>query len=351
MLHRNRKTRWHRSWAGVLALGVSVAVIAGCGSSSGTNTASGAKSADSSAKGFKVALVLPGSPSDHAYDQDGVATANAIKSKLGIPVTVVPSVSVPNAPNVYTQLANQGYKLVIGWGGQFSDAASAAATQSPNTQFLAVQGENSNGSNLSSVDEYTEQWRFIGGYIAGRLTKSNVVGYIAGQCFPSTAADLSGARQGVLYANPHAKFLSTYTGDFEDPTKAQQAATAMIGQGADVLFEELNNGIFGLVKAAQNSGGRAKLILLWSDNHSLAPSVIASDVLNSQASIVVPLVKKAQMGQLGGKHYQVSLPKDWGPAITKTALLPQSIYTAALNVQKKIADGTIKVQHNPTCSK
>lgn len=355
MLHRSKTAR-RRSWTGVLALVISAALIAGCGSSSSTSSSAGSSgssgsSGGGSAKGFKVAILLPGSISDRTYNADGQTTANAIKSQLGIPVTVVQSVAVPNAPNVYSQLASQGYNLVIGWGGQFADATSSPAAQFPKTQFLVVNGENSNGSNVSSMDEDIEQWQFIGGYVGGLLTKSNVVGWVGGQCFPATAAQLNGTRQGVLYADPHAKFVSTFTGDFEDPTKAQQAAQAMIGQGADVLLDNLNNGTFGLIKAAQSASNKAKLILEWSDNSALAPSAIASDVLKSQASLVVPLVKKAQNGGLGGKHYQYPLPKNWGPAVVKTALLPASIYQKALNVEQKVASGQIKVQRITSCPK
>jgi basic membrane protein A and related proteins len=339
-----------RAWAVALAVGASAAIAAGCGSSGSSSTGGGASSGGGGNKSFKVAMLLPGSVSDQTYNADGQRTANAIKQQLGINVTVSQSVQVPNQANVYSQFASQGYNLVIGWGGQFTDGAVSAAPQFPKTQFLVVNGTSANGSNLNSMDEDIEQWQFIGGYVAGRLSKSKTVGWVGGQCFPATAAQLNGTKQGVLFADKGAKFLSTFTGDFEDPTKAQQAAQGMIGQGADVLTDNLNNGTFGLIKAAQSSGN-VKLILEWQDNHALAPQAIASDVLKSQASIVVPLVKKAENGGLGGKHYQVALPKNWGPAVAKTPLLPQSIYQDALKVQKQVADGTIKVQRITSCPK
>ena len=55
-------------------------------------------------------------------------------------------------------------------------------------------------------------------------------------------------------ANPSAKFLSSFTGDFEDPTKAQQAAQAMFDQAADGLVGNLNNGYFGMFRAADDAG-------------------------------------------------------------------------------------------------
>jgi basic membrane protein A len=349
-----------RVLTGALVLGASVALIAGCGSSGSSSKSTGggaapastgsSSSAGTSASSFKVAILLPGSVSDQTYNADGKRTADAIKSQLHVPVALVQGVQVPNQTNVYSQFASQGYNLVIGWGGQFTDGAVAAAPQFPKTQFLVVNGDAKNGSNLNSMDENIEEWQFVGGYVAGLLSKSHTVGWVGGQCFPATAAQLNGTKQGVLYADHSAKFLSTFTGDFEDPTKAQQAAQGMIGQGADVLTDNLNNGTFGVIKAAQSSGN-TKLVLEWQDNHDLAPKSIASDVLKSQASIVVPLVKQAQAGSLGGKHFQVALPASWGPTVAKTPLLPESIYKKALQVQKKVADGQIKVQRVTSCPK
>lgn len=183
MLRRSR-TGWHPLWASVLALSLSAALIAGCGSSGSSNSSGSSSSSSSNSsssggtKSFKVALLLPGSISDQTYNADGQRTANAIKSQLGIPVTVVQGVSVPNQANVYSQFAAQGYNLVIGWGGQFTTGAIATAPKFSKTQFLVVNSTASNGSNLNSMDEDIEQWQFVGGYVAGLLSKSKTVGWV-----------------------------------------------------------------------------------------------------------------------------------------------------------------------------
>jgi basic membrane protein A len=340
--------------ATLLALTVFAVVVAGCGSDdkksdSGTSTSGGDTAAkDTGGKKLKIAILLPGNVSDEGYNADGQRTADLLKSELGAEVTTTQGVQLPNQTDVYSQFARQGFDLVMGWGGQFTDGAVAASKQFPDTQFLVVNSTAENGTNLNSMDENVEQWQFMGGYISGRLTKSGTVGWIGGQCFPATAAQLYGTEQGAKHAKKDVKFESTFTGDFEDPTKAQQAAQAQIDNGVDWIAGNLNNGYFGLYKAAE--GKDVKIITEWADNHTQSPT-IGTTVVKKQGTFVLDLVKKVQDGSIGGKHYQVPLPEDYEPVIAKTDAIPEDVYNDALEVQKQVASGEIKVERNESCPK
>jgi basic membrane protein A len=296
---------------------------------------------------FQVAIILPGSIQDQGYNADGQRAADLMTSELGAEVTVTENVQIPNQTDVYRQFASQGYDLVIGWGGQFTDGAVAAAEEFPDVDFLVVNSGASNGSNLASMDTAIEQWQFLAGFLLGRLSESGTVGWVGGLCFPATAANLHGTEQGAAYANPDVEFLSTFTGDFEDPTSAQQAAEAMIEQGADALTQNLNNGIFGMIDAAE--GGGVPFVSEWVDNSDLAPDVIASSVLKSQARFVTDIARTVQDGTFAGEFIKYDLPADWGPVVSDTDLLPDEVYQEALAVQEQISAGEIPVEHDETC--
>src|SRR5205823_1095447 len=131
--------------------------------------------------------------------------------------------------------ASQQYNLIVAWGGQFTNPMQTVAGEFPKVKFMIVNGTVGNGTNLTSVDFYQNEWAFLQGYVMGRLSKSGTVGFIGGQCFPSTAEDTNGVEAGAKYANKNIKFLFTWTGSFTDSTAAQQATRALIGRGADVL--------------------------------------------------------------------------------------------------------------------
>jgi basic membrane protein A len=306
---------------------------------------SGAVAAD--AKPLKVAVLLPGSTSDNGYNADGGNAAAALREGLKAEVQVSENVPVASQSDLYRQYAASGYDLVIGWGGQFTDGAVQVADEFPDVKFLVVNSGVENGKNLASLDTNIADWHFIGGFVTAKLSKSGTIAWIGGMCFPPTAANLHGVEQGAKYANPDIKILSTFTGDFEDPTKAQQTAQGMIDTGADAITGNVNNAWFGIFKAA--SSKKIPLVTEWSDNHKLAPNVVASSIQKSQAKFVTEVAKTVADGKFEGKHHQFGLPDDWGPVMTKTDLLPQEIYDAALEVQKKIVAGEIKPVHDTAC--
>jgi basic membrane protein A len=300
---------------------------------------------------LKIGVLLPGPTTDNGYDADGGRTAEALKTQLSADVQVTENVPVANQADLYRQYAAKGYDVIIGWGGQFTDGAIQVGQEFPNAKFIVVNSGAENGKNVASIDEDVEQWEFLGGFVTAKLSKTGVIGWVGGQCFPATAANLHGVEQGAKYASAATKVLSTFTGDFEDPTKAQQATQAMIDSGkAGALTGNLNNGYFGVFKAAQQNG-KIPVITEWADNHTIAPDVIASSIQKSQAKWVIVVVKAITDGTFEGKHYQFGLTKDWGPVMSKTDLLPQQLYDQALALQSKIVSGEVKVERVTDCPK
>lgn len=327
-------------------LGTAVLMIAGCGSGSGDGPDDEQASGDPDA--FRVAVLTSGSVNDNGYNADAQRAADFVETELGAEVAVSESVPVPNQAAVYRQFAQQGYDLVIGWGGQYSDGAVEVAEAFPDVSFLVVNSNVANGANLGSLDHAIEDWHFMVGWLQAKLSTGGVIGWIGAQCFPATAAGQHGTEQGAKFADPDITIRSTFTGDFEDPTKAGQAATAMIESGADVLSGNLNNAYPGVFEAAQ-SAGDVTVITEWADNHDVAPDVIVSSVLKSQVRFVGEAVASVQDGTFTGEAVFHPLPADWGPILSDTELLPDELYEEALDVQAKIASGEIDVEHDETC--
>lgn len=298
---------------------------------------------------IKVAILTPGSTSDNGYNADAARTKQAIEDQLGLEVALSESVDAANQADVYRQFASQNYDLAIGWGGQFTDGAVEVAPEFPDTDFLVVNSNAENGSNLGSVDSSIEDWQFMAGWLAAKLSTSGKIGWIGAQCFPATAANLRGTEQGAKYANPDIQVLSTFTGDFEDPTVASQAAQAMIEEDADVLTGNLNNGWAGVIEAAGSAD--VPVITEWADNSATAPDTIVSSVLKSLSSFVVEEVQKVMNGNFEGKFSLYGLPDEWGPVMANTQLLDDSLHQESLNVQAQIASGDIKPEHDESCPK
>ena len=300
---------------------------------------------------LKIGILLPGSTADNGYNADGGRTAAALKSQLNADAQITENVSVANQADLYRQYAAKGYNVVIGWGGQFTDGAVQVAQEFPSVKFIVVNSGVENGKNLASFDTEIQDWEFLGGLVTAKLSKTGVIGWVGGQCFPATAANLHGVEQGAKYADANIKVLSTFTGDFEDPTKAQQAAQAMIDSGkAGALTGNLNNGWFGVLKAARDNG-KIPVVTEWMDNHATAPDVIASSIQKSQTKFVLAVVKDITAGKFQGKHYQFGITPDWGQVMTKTNLLPETLFKDVTALQAKIISGEVRPKNISDCPK
>ena len=299
-------------------------------------------------KSLQVAIVLPGSVTDEGFNADGQRAGKLLTDQLGAKVKLAEATPVPNAPDVMRQFGSQGYDLVIAWGGQFAEASETAAKESPKTDFLNVSSKVSNGKNLTGLDLAVEQWQYVAGYAMGKITKTGVLGFVGGQCFPSTGATVNATREGAEAAYPGVKFISAFTGDFEDAGKAQQATQAMLDQKVDVLTGDLNNAYLGVIKAAQGASN-VPVFTEWADNHEVAPDVIAASVLKSHAPFVLKLVKMRQEGKLEPKAYRFDLASGSGDAISTTDLLPDAVVNDVNKLQKQITSGELKIKRNEKC--
>src|SRR5437899_9463764 len=148
-----------------LVVGASIIVLQTAAAGSG-------QAAKPQAKVARVAILLPGKKDDPGYSGLGYFALQQAAKKYGIKKTAVAeTVDVAAQTEAYRSFAQQGYSLVIGWGGQYETGALNAAKQFPNVYFSDNSGTAGNGKNYASVDLAGQEWNFLVGYVMGKLTK------------------------------------------------------------------------------------------------------------------------------------------------------------------------------------
>ncbi|MFC2024075.1 BMP family protein [Chloroflexota bacterium] len=107
--------------------------------------------------------------------------------------------------------------------------------------------------NVVGYEQRDEDGGFLAGVAAGLMTKTNKVGYVAGQAYPEIIRYGYGFKEGIEYINPDAELLVLYTGSWVDIEKAYESSKAMIDLGADVLAHYSDAGGHGVAKAVNES--------------------------------------------------------------------------------------------------
>ena len=108
----------------VMAVGMTVGLLAGCGGNSGSSDKEAAQTATEEGKSdseVKPALLLSGSANDHSWNQFGYEALMKVKEELGVEVTYSENVTTVDQLQAIRDYASKGYNPIIGHGGAFED--------------------------------------------------------------------------------------------------------------------------------------------------------------------------------------------------------------------------------------
>jgi basic membrane protein A len=315
----------------------------------GDSAASSAGAAEDAAV-ESIALLLPGKKDDKGYSQTGYDALQAVAQEYGVETAVAEDVAVGQQTEVYRDFAAQGFDLIVGWGGQYEDGASEAAEEFPDTTFVVSAGSGGNDANFGTINHAGEQWNFLTGYVAGKVTKSGKVGAIGGPCAANTAAQLHGFEQGVMYANPDAEVLIAGLDDFDDPALAKEAALAQIDQGADVLYVNLNTGNLGVFEAAEeNKDIPVFVVTEFTDQHEEAPDVILTSATRKNTENIATIMESLTEGTFAGNHISIEIQEDDDAIAPFRGLAPDELFDEAKEIQAQLARGEIEVEADSSC--
>jgi basic membrane protein A len=139
-----------------------------------------------------------------------------------------------DAERVIRQLASGGCKLIFTTSFGYMDATIKVAKRFPNVYFEHATGYK-RAKNVATYMMRAYQGRYLAGIVAGKMTKTNVAGYVAAFPIPEVVRGIDAFTLGMRSVNPKATVRVIWTSSWYDPGKEREAAEALIGQGADVL--------------------------------------------------------------------------------------------------------------------
>lgn len=151
---------------------------------------------------------------------------------------------------VMREYAEGGMDLVVGEAFAVERAARKVAAEYPQTAFLMGSSFGPAQPNFAVFDNWIHEPSYLTGMIAGKATKSNIIGMVGGYAIPEVNRLMNAFMDGALLVNPDVEFLVTFINSWYDPPKAKEAAFAMVDKGADILYAER----FGVSDAAKEKG-------------------------------------------------------------------------------------------------
>ncbi|NQU68911.1 MAG: BMP family protein [Rhodospirillales bacterium] len=219
------------------------------------------------AKKLKVAAVFETPIEEPWVNQIHVALLKAQK-ELGVEYTWSESVKSADFGRIMREYAEKGYDLITGDSFGAESIARRVARDYPKVAFVFGSGIGPAEPNFSVFDNWIHEPAYLSGMIAGKMSKSNIVGVVAAMPIPEVNRLSNAFCAGAKEVNKAVKCKFSFIGSFFDPPKAKEAALAQLEAGVDVIFAER----FGVVEAAAEKGAMA--ISNMSDQSSLGPNTV-----------------------------------------------------------------------------
>ena len=326
----------------IMALLLTMLLVTACQPAATATTAPAAPTsapATQAAK-HKVAVLFPGVVTDQSWNQWGYEGLTKAKADCGVDIAYSENVFQDAQIETFRNYASQGYDIIIGHGGEYSDSAAAVAKQYPNIKFAITNGITA-GGNVSALKISYRQMGYLAGVLAGYMTKTNYIGMVVGEQIAISNEGFDGFTTGAQSVNKNIKTKLVATGDWADVNKAHEAGLALISEGIDVLFHVLDTADAGLLAAAQDKGVYA--IGLYRDSSNLAPKAVIGSALGSPTTQVYVLAC-GQQKFLSGQALAMDVNVPDGVGITMTSLTPPDIQAKVNDVFAKMKSGEIQVQ-------
>ncbi|AET69970.1 putative ABC-type transport system, periplasmic component/surface lipoprotein [Desulfosporosinus orientis DSM 765] len=225
-------------------------VISGCGTKSADTAA---PAGDAAKEKIKVAFVYVGPVGDAGWSFAHDQGRKYLEEKIPeVESTIMESVPEgADSERVITQLAEKGNKIIFTTSFGYMDPTINVAKNYPDVTFMHNSGYKT-ADNVGTYFGRMYQARYLTGIVAGKTTKSNLIGYVAAMPIPEVIRGIDAFTLGVRSVNPDAKVKVVWTNTWYDPAMEKDAAKSLLTAGADVIAQHQDTP--GPMQAAEEAG-------------------------------------------------------------------------------------------------
>ncbi|MCG4452965.1 MULTISPECIES: BMP family ABC transporter substrate-binding protein [unclassified Pseudomonas] len=283
-----------------LARGVTVAI--------GLTAALSAQAAEP----LKVGFVYVGPIGDHGWTYQHEQGRQAVIKQFGdkVQTSFVENVAEgADAERVIRNMAKGGYDLVFTTSFGYMNPTAKVAKQFPKVTFEHATGYKQD-KNLGTYLSTSYEGRYVGGFLAAKMTKSKKIGYVASFPIPEVIRDINAIQLALDTYNPGSEIKVVWVNSWFDPGKEADAANALIDQGVDVVFQ-----------------------------HTDSPAPIQT----AERRGVYSVGYASDMAHFGPKAVLTSIVNNWGPHYARSTQAVLDGTWAPQDYWGGLADGTIEL--------
>lgn len=230
-------------------------------------------------------------------------SALATKEHFGDDLEMAYQESVPagaDAERAMTQMAVTGCDIIFATSFGYMDQVNAVAARFPDVKFEHATGYTRAHPNVSTYDARFYEGRAVQGHIAGRMTESNRIGYLASYPIPTVIMGINSYYLHAQKVNPDVELVVTWLYTWFDPAREADAARAMIDQGVDVIAAHTDSTAT-LAEATREGGGvigfgQASDMSAFMENEDGSPGPRVTSIVDNWAPYYISRIQAVKDG-------------------------------------------------------
>ena len=301
-------------------------------------------------KPVTIGVIYVGPRDDYGYNQAQAQATAEIKKLPGI--KVVEEENVPETAAVQKtmtgMIAQDGASLVFPTSyGYFDPHMLAVAAKYTDVRFAHCGGlwtEGKHPKNTGSFFGYIEECQYLNGVIAGHMTKSNKIAFVADKPIPQVLRNINAFLMGARSVKPAITCNVIFTGDWSMAVKEAEATNSMADQGCDVFTMHVD----GPKVIVETAAKRGKMVCGYHASQAkLAPNAYLTGAEWNWLTSYNTFINAARTGKPHPNFVRGGLKGGFVKMSAYGPMVPDAAKKAADDVKAKMIAGSFDVFKGP----
>ena len=247
-----------------------------------------------------------------------------------------------DAERVIREMAKRGDKVIFATSFGYMNYMLKVSKKFPDTAFVHATGYKM-GDNMGIYNARFYEGRYLTGVIAGEMTESNVLGYVAAFPIPEVLQGINAFIQGARSVNPKAELRVIWVNSWFDPGKERQASMTLMSQGADVLTHHTDS--TAVVQAAEEKGKYA--VGYHSDMSKYGPNAHLTATTHHWGDFYIKTIEQVKAGNWKPESLWGGYAKGMVSLAPLSPAIPAELQARIAKMEKQMADGSIHAFAGP----
>lgn len=297
-------------------------------------------------KPLTVGVIYVGPRDDFGYNQAHAQAAAEMKKMPGI--KVVEEENVPETAAVQKtmagMIAQDGATLLFPTSfGYFDPHILALAPKNTGVRFSHCGGlwtQGKHPTNVGSFFGYIDECQYLNGVVAGHMSKSGKIGFVAAKPIPQVLRNINAFLMGARSVKPGITCSVIFTGDWSMPVKEAEATNSLADQGVDVFTMHVD----GPKVVVETAAKRGKMVCGYHASQArLAPNAYLTGAEWNWLTVYKTIVEAARNGQPHPNFLRGGLKEGYVKTSPYGAMVSDAAKKQADDIKAKMIAGSFDI--------